>query len=180
MKQNDQQNKAPGPAHKPMSRRNFVKAAGAMVGAATLAHAAFHPAESSTGHAPVLVQFEPGGRITVACGSPGLSTGACTVMARVAAATLNLRMELIDPRLGGSAGLQTAVVQAAALQARLKLLAAAAADSASPLYGAQPDQLDFKYGRIIRKGEPESGESFTAYLARNGNRPLGAMASRPA
>jgi xanthine dehydrogenase YagR molybdenum-binding subunit len=54
---------------------------------------------------------------------------------------------------------------------------AAAGDTGSPLHGAQPDQLDFKNGRIIRKGEPKSGESFTAFLARNGNKPLGAVAS---
>ena len=140
--------------------------------------------------ASALVQFEPGGRVIVASGSQDLGTGTYTIMAQVAAATLNLPMALIDARLGDSTlpkspvsgGSQTAAsltpaVQAAAKQAQLKLLTAAAGDTGSPLYGAQPDQLDFKNGRIIRKGEPESGESFTAFLMRNGNKPLGAVAS---
>jgi xanthine dehydrogenase YagR molybdenum-binding subunit len=140
--------------------------------------------------ASVLVQFEPGGRVTVATGSQDLGTGTYTIMAQVAAATLNLPMNLIDAKLGDSnlpkspvsGGSQTAAsvtpaVQAAAKQAQLKLLTAAAGDTGSPLHGAQPDQLDFKNGRIIRKGEPASGETLTAFLARNGNEPLGAIAS---
>jgi hypothetical protein len=35
----------------------------------------------------------------------------------------------------------------------------------------------FRNGRIIRRGQPESGESFNAFLARNGNVPVGAIAS---
>jgi xanthine dehydrogenase YagR molybdenum-binding subunit len=140
--------------------------------------------------ASALVQFEPGGRVTVATGSQDLGTGTYTTMAQVAAATLNLPMELIDARLGDSTlpkspvsgGSQTTAsvmpaVQAAAKQAQLKLLTAAAGDTGSPLHGAQPDELDFKNGRIIRKGQPESGETLTAFMARNGNRPLGAVAS---
>jgi xanthine dehydrogenase YagR molybdenum-binding subunit len=140
--------------------------------------------------ASALVQFEPGGRVTVATGSQDLGTGTYTIMAQVAAATLNLPMELIDARLGDSTlpkspvsgGSQTTAsvmpaVQAAAKQAQLKLLTAAAGDTGSPLHGAQPDELDFKNGRIIRKGQPESGETLTAFMARNGNRPLGAVAS---
>jgi xanthine dehydrogenase YagR molybdenum-binding subunit len=140
--------------------------------------------------ASALVQFEPGGRVTVASGSQDLGTGTYTIMAQTAAATLNLRVELVDAKLGDSrmpkspvsGGSQTAAslmpaVQAAAKQAQLKLLTAAAGDIGSPLHGAQPDELEFKNGRIIHKGQPESGESFTAFLARNGNDPLGAVAS---
>jgi xanthine dehydrogenase YagR molybdenum-binding subunit len=140
--------------------------------------------------ASALVQFEPGGRVTVACGSQDLGTGTYTIMAQVAAATLNLPIERIDARLGDSnmpkapvsggsqsAASVTPAVQAAAKQAQLKLLTAAAGDTGSPLHGAQPEELDFKNGRIIRKGQPESGETLTAFLARNGNKPLGAVAS---
>ena len=140
--------------------------------------------------ASALVQFEPGGRVTVASGSQDLGTGTYTIMAQVAAATLNLPMELIDAKLGDSTlprspvsgGSQTAAslmpaVQAAAKQAQLKLLTAAAGDTGSPVHGTSPDQLDFKNGRIIRKGEPKSGETLSAFLARNGNQPLGAIAS---
>jgi xanthine dehydrogenase YagR molybdenum-binding subunit len=140
--------------------------------------------------ASALVQFEPGGRVTVASGSQDLGTGTYTIMAQVAAATLNLPMQWIDAKLGDSTlpkspvsgGSQTAAsltpaVQAAAKQAQLKLLTASSGDTGSPLHGVPADQLDFKDGRIIRKGEPASGETFTAFLARNGNKPLGAMAS---
>ena len=60
----------------------------------------------------------------------------------------------------------------------MKLLTAAAGATGSPLaWRAAADELDFKNGRIIHKGQPESGETFTAFLARNGNKPLGAIAS---
>lgn len=112
--------------------------------------------------ASALVQFEPGGRVTVASGSQDLGTGTYTIMTQVAAATLNLRMELIDAKLGDStlpkapvsggsqsAASVTPAVQAAAKQAQLKLLTAAAGDTGSPLHGAQADELEFKNGRII-------------------------------
>jgi xanthine dehydrogenase YagR molybdenum-binding subunit len=99
-------------------------------------------------------------------------------------------VELIDAKLGDSkmprspvsGGSQTAAsvvpaVQAAAKQAQLTLLTAAVADAASPLHGLDPQNLDFQNGRIIRKNEPRSGEDFTAYIARNGNKPVGAAGS---
>jgi xanthine dehydrogenase YagR molybdenum-binding subunit len=45
------------------------------------------------------------------------------------------------------------------------------------LHGIPVEELDFKNGRIIRKGRPESGEDFGKFLARNGGQPLGATAS---
>ena len=136
------------------------------------------------------VQFEPGGRVTVASGSQDLGTGTYTIMAQTAAATLNMPIGLMDAKLGDSdlpkspvsGGSQTAAslmpaVQAAAKQAQLKLLTAAAGDTGSPLHGAQVEDLDFRNGRIIHKGKPESGETLEAFLARNGNQPLGATAS---
>jgi xanthine dehydrogenase YagR molybdenum-binding subunit len=140
--------------------------------------------------ASAMVQFEPNGRVTVACGSQDLGTGTYTIMAQVAAATLNMPIALMDAKLGDSilpkapvsggsqsAASVTPAVQTAAKQAQLKLLTAAVVDSASPLHGADPQNLDFKNGRIIFKDKPDSGETFTAFLRRNGNKPLGAMAS---
>jgi xanthine dehydrogenase YagR molybdenum-binding subunit len=111
-------------------------------------------------------------------------------MAQTAAATLRIPIERIDARLGDSkmpkspvsGGSQTAssvapAVQAAARQAQLTLLTAVVADAASPLHGLDPQSLDFQDGHIVRKGEPSSSESFTAHLARNGNKPIGAMGS---
>ncbi len=136
------------------------------------------------------VQFEPNGRVTVASGSQDLGTGTYTIMAQVAAATLNLPIELIDAYLGDSklppapvsGGSQSVAsvmpaVQDAAKHARLKLLTAASADLHSPLHGVPPAKLDFHDGRIIRKGHPASGEPFTDFLVRNGSHPLGATGS---
>ncbi|HWD97730.1 MAG TPA: xanthine dehydrogenase family protein molybdopterin-binding subunit, partial [Bryobacteraceae bacterium] len=149
---------------------------------------ATYPANRSA--ASALVQFEPTGRVTVASGSQDLGTGTYTIMAQVAAATLNMPVHLMDAKLGDStlpeapvsggsksAASVTPAVQAAAKQAQLKLLTDAAADAGSPLHGASPQDLDFRNGRIIERGKPESGEMFTAFLARNGNKPMGAMAS---
>jgi xanthine dehydrogenase YagR molybdenum-binding subunit len=164
----------------PISRRDFVKGTATVVFTAALAPSLAQAAANRSA-ASVLVQFEPGGRVTVASGSQDLGTGAYITMAQVTAATLNLRMELIDARLGDStlpekmAASLTHAVQAAARQAQLELLTAVAADTGSPLHGAQPDELEFKNGRIMRKGQPESGESFNAFLARNGNTPLGVV-----
>jgi xanthine dehydrogenase YagR molybdenum-binding subunit len=173
----------------PMSRRDFVKRTATVVFTTALAPSLAQATVANRSTASALVQFEPGGRVTVASGSQGLGTGTCTIMAQVAAATLNLRMELIDARLGDStlpespvpggshAASLTPAVLAAAEQAQLKLLTAVAGDTGSPLHGAQPDELEFKNGRIMRKGQPDSGESFNAFLARNGNTPLGAVVS---
>jgi xanthine dehydrogenase YagR molybdenum-binding subunit len=157
-----------------MSRRDFVKGTATVVFTTALVPSQAMVTNRSA--ASVMVQFEPGGRVTL----QGLGPGTYTIMARLAAATLNLRMELIDAREnpGGSqmAARLTPAVQAAARQAQLKLLTAVAGDTGSPLHGARPDELEFKNGRIMRKGQPESGESFNAFLARNGNTPLGAVA----
>ena len=149
---------------------------------------ATYPVNRSPGTA--LVQFEPTGRVTVASGSQDLGTGTYTIMAQVAAATLNLPIGMVDARLGDSTmpkspvsgGSQTAAsltpaVQAAAKQAQLKLLTASVTDAGSPFHGVDADTLDLKNGRIIQKGRPDSGEAFTTFLARNGNKPVGAVAS---
>ncbi len=149
---------------------------------------ATYPANRSG--ASALVRFEPTGRVTVASGSQDLGTGTYTIMAQVAAATLKMPVNLIDAKLGDStlpkapvsggsqsAASVTPAVQAAAKQAQLKLLIAAAGDPGSPLHGANPESLDFNDGRIIEKGKPESGEMFKAFLARNGNKPVEAMAA---
>lgn len=149
---------------------------------------ATYPANRSA--ASALVQFEPGGRVSVICGSQDLGTGTYTIMAQTAAATLNLPIDRVDAKLGDSrmpkspvsGGSQTSAsvapaVQAAAKQAQLKLLTAAAADATSRLHGVNPQDLDFKNGRIFHKGQPDSGEDFSAFLARNHNQPLGAVES---
>jgi xanthine dehydrogenase YagR molybdenum-binding subunit len=149
---------------------------------------ATYPANRSA--AAASVEFQPNGRVTVLCGSQDLGTGTYTIMAQTAAATLKMPIDRTDAKLGSSmlpkspvsGGSQTAAsvlpaVQAAARQAQLKLLTAVVADPRSPLHGLDPQDLDFEEGQIIRKGQAGSGEVFTDFIARNGNKPIGATAA---
>jgi xanthine dehydrogenase YagR molybdenum-binding subunit len=149
---------------------------------------ATYPANRSS--AAATVQFGPDGRVTVLCGSQDLGTGTYTIMAQTAAATLKMPIDRIDAKLGNSmlpkspvsGGSMTAAsvlpaVQAAAKQAQLILLTQVVADPQSPLHGLDPQTLDFENGRIIRKGQADSGETFTDFIARNGNKPVSATAS---
>ncbi len=149
---------------------------------------ATYPANRSAASASVT--FEPDGRVTVVSGSQDLGTGTYTIMAQVAAATLNLPIGQIDAKLGDttmpkapvsggsqSAASVTPAVQAAAQQAQLKLFTLAANDPHSPFHGAQPAELELDNGRIHRKAHAGDSESFTELLARNGGQPLGATAT---
>jgi xanthine dehydrogenase YagR molybdenum-binding subunit len=149
---------------------------------------ATYPANRSS--ASARVQFEPSGRVTVASGSQELGTGTYTIMAQVAAATLKLPVEIVDAKLGDStlpkapvsggsqsAASVTPAVQAAAKEAQLTLLTAASNDASGPFVGTQPDQLIFENGMIRKKVDSGAGEHFKDFIARNGNKPIGANAS---
>ena len=60
----------------------------------------------------------------------------------------------------------------AALDARTKLIQIAVADAQSPVHGANPDDVDFKDGKVQLKSSPQKSEAFTALLARHGNQPV--------
>jgi xanthine dehydrogenase YagR molybdenum-binding subunit len=149
---------------------------------------ATYPANRSSAQASVT--FMPNGRVTVASGTQDLGTGTYTIMAQVAAAALGMPIRLIDAKLGDtrqpkgvvSGGSQTAAstgpaIQAAAQQAVLKLVTLEIGNTASPFHGAQPDDLDFKDGKLFRKSAPASGIPFIEVVARNGNQPVEAKAS---
>jgi CO/xanthine dehydrogenase Mo-binding subunit len=148
-------------------RRGFVAGAVGLVGLAAMGRAGL--GQSLT----VRVQFEAGGRVSVA--SPAGDSKA--MIAQIVARALNLRSELIDVSLVATEGssCSTEGVRRAALRARATLLAAAAGDPGSPLYRGQ--RLDFVNGRIIHQEQPQSGESFNAFLARNRNLPVGTSTS---
>lgn len=148
---------------------------------------ATYPANRSG--ASARVQFESSGRVTVASGSQELGTGTYTIMAQVAAATLQLPVEIVDARLGDStlpkapvsggsqsAASVTPAVQAAAKEAQLTLLTAASKDSGGPFAGVEVDRLAFENGKILRKDSGAS-EHFREFLARNGNKAIGATAN---
>ena len=152
---------------------------------------ATYPANRSSAQAEV--QFEPNGRVSVISGTQDLGTGTYTIMAQVAAATLGMPIELMDAKLGDtnqpkgpvSGGSQSAAsvcpaVQAAAQQAVLKLSTLEIGNSASPFHGAQTADLEFKGGKLFRKSAPSQGVAFTEILARNGNQPVGEIASAEA
>ena len=149
---------------------------------------ATYPANRSAAMAKV--QFEPNGRVAVVSGTQDLGTGTYTIMAQVAAATLQLPIEVIDAKLGDttmpkapvSGGSQSAAsvcpaVEAAAKQARLKLLTLAGSDASSPLHGASAQELDFKDGKVFRKSKPDASVHFTTVVIANGNKPVGAISS---
>lgn len=139
--------------------------------------------------AEALVRLQPDGRVLVASGTHELGTGTYTILTQVAADYLNMPPELIDVKLGDtnlpeapiSAGSMTVAsvtpaVQAAAVQARLKLFMLAAQDPQSPAHGLSTDEIGFKSGRIFRKSSPQRSESYTALLARHGEQPIQAIA----
>lgn len=141
--------------------------------------------------AMAMVRFESNGRVTVASGSQDLGTGTYTIMAQVAAATLDLPIGVFDVKLGDtelpqapvsggsqSAASVTPAVQAAAEQARLKLFAAIVSDPATSFHGAQPEDLAFNSGRIFLKAKPgQTPIDYKEYVARNGSQPISATAS---
>ena len=141
--------------------------------------------------ATAMVRFEPNGRVTVASGSQDLGTGTYTIMAQVAAATLELPIEIFDAKLGDSdlpkapvsggsqsAASVTPAVQAAAEQARLKLLTAVVTDASTPFHAAQPEDLELKGGMIVLKSAPK-GKSidYKDYVGKLAGAPISATAS---
>ena len=132
--------------------------------------------------AMAMVRFEQNGRITVASGTQDLGTGTYTIMAQVAAAALDLPIGMIDAKLGDSelpkapvsGGSQSTAsvmpaVQAAAEQAKLKLFTAMVSDTTTPFHDAQPEDLDFKGGKIFLKKSPSGASvAYPDYVAKAG------------
>jgi xanthine dehydrogenase YagR molybdenum-binding subunit len=137
-----------------------------------------------------MVRFEKNGRVTVASGTQDLGTGTYTIMSQVAAAVLDLPIAMIDAKLGDSTlpkapvsgGSQSAAsvmpaVEAAAQQARLKLFALMAGDASTPFHGAQPEDLEFKGGKIyLKKNLSGPSVSYASYVSKQ-SEPIAATAS---
>lgn len=121
------------------------------------------------------------GTAIVRSGATDIGTGTYTVMTQLAAEALGLPVagvtfELGDtdlpraPQAGGS-GLTIALgsaVDDACKKLIAQLLALATTDEASPLRGHTADQVTASGGRLHRRGQPRSGESFAEILARHG------------
>jgi xanthine dehydrogenase YagR molybdenum-binding subunit len=149
---------------------------------------ATYPANRSA--AMAVCRYLPDGRGYVGCGSQDLGTGTYTIMADTAATFLGLDPHMVDAELGDSTlpkapvsgGSQSAAsigpaIQAAAMQAKLKLCEIAVADAASPLHGLKTEDLDVKDGKLFAKASPSKSDSVVAILQRGGGKPVEATAS---
>jgi xanthine dehydrogenase YagR molybdenum-binding subunit len=157
---------------------------------------ATYPANRS--EAQALVRVMPGGKVFAASGTQDLGTGMYTMIAQTAADTMGLDIArdptLVQAALGDSmfphapvsGGSQstasvTPAVQAAAQQVLLKLGELAVNDGRSPLHGLNSVDLGARDGRLFSKAEPSRSDSFADIVARNGNKPVEAVAtSEPA
>jgi xanthine dehydrogenase YagR molybdenum-binding subunit len=149
---------------------------------------ALYPAGRSP--AMATVRILPGGKAWVASGTQDLGTGMYTMMAQVCAATLGIAPTDVTVKLGDSTlpkapvsgGSQstasvTPAVQAAAEQAQLKLMEAAIAQQASPLFGRTTASLGARDGRLFVKASPEISDSFAQIIDRAGGKPIEAKGS---
>jgi xanthine dehydrogenase YagR molybdenum-binding subunit len=149
---------------------------------------ATYPANRS--EASAIARILPDGTAMVASGTQDLGTGTYTVMTQVAADALGFPMEKTTFALGDSSlphapvsgGSQSVAsvspaVREAASQARAKLIAMAIADSGSPLAGASTGDVTVNNGWVISRADPSKRDPAAAVIARNGGKPIEAMAS---
>ncbi len=149
---------------------------------------ATYPANRSAAQA--VVRILPGGKVFAGTGSQDLGTGTYTVVAQYAASALGLDPALVEVKIGDSTlpkapvsgGSQSAAsvgpaVNAAALQAKLKLCELAVNDNRSHLHGLKTDDLEAKDGKLFNKHKPSQSDTFAALIERNNNQPIEATGS---
>jgi len=124
----------------------------------------------------------PDGIAVVQSGSQDIGTGTYTVMTQVAAESIGIpvdrvRFELGDtalPEAPASGGSTTAAsvgpaVQAACSALREKLIAQAAADQSSAVYGIPADRLAITEGWITVRDDPSRRDAVAAVIGRHGS-----------
>jgi xanthine dehydrogenase YagR molybdenum-binding subunit len=149
---------------------------------------ATYPANRSAAQA--MVRISPDGRALVACGSQDLGTGTYTIMAQTAGNALGIEPAMVEAKLGDSTlpkapvsgGSQSAAsigpaIEAAAMQAKLKVAQLAIDDPKSPLHGAAIADVAAKDGRLFLSTSPAKSDSYTDILSRNGGQPVEATGS---
>ncbi|MDN7177782.1 xanthine dehydrogenase family protein molybdopterin-binding subunit [Caballeronia sp. SEWSISQ10-4 2] len=149
---------------------------------------ATYPANRSA--ASAIARILPDGTAMAASGTQDLGTGTYTVMTQVAADAFGFPVEKVDFALGDSSlphapvsgGSQSVAsvspaVREAASQARAKLIAMAIADSGSPLSGGSIDDVTVDNGWVISRADPSKRDPAAAVIARNGGKPIEAIAS---
>jgi xanthine dehydrogenase YagR molybdenum-binding subunit len=110
-----------------------------------------------------------------------LGTGAYTILTQIAAETLGLPVERVKVEIGDtnlpkamvSGGSSTTMsvgtsIQGAGQAAITKLKELARADSSSPLYGANADQIVVKTGMLSHATDASKSETYAAILSRAG------------
>ena len=108
-----------------------------------------------------------------------IGNGAQTVLARIAAAALELPAEVVRFELGdsslpeapGAGGSRTTAtvgpaVMAAAAAVVAKLARVAVADRRSPLFGLAPDAVTVRGGRLVSRADAAKSDPFAAVLSR--------------
>ena len=149
---------------------------------------ATYPANRS--EASAIARILPDGTAMAASGTQDLGTGTYTVMTQVAADALGFPVDKVDFALGDSSlphapvsgGSQSVAsvspaVREAAAQARAKLIAMAIADPGSPLSGGSMDDVTVDNGWVISRADPSKRDPAAAVIARNGGKPIEAMAT---
>ncbi len=135
-----------------------------------------------------LARLYADGSVLVQCGTQEFGTGVATAMSQVAADGLGIpldhvRFELGDTHLpnassavgSAGAGMLSGAVHTAVTSLRDQLVARAIADDESPLHGADPDAVVVRDGRMVLRGQPETGESYGELLKRNSLEELDAL-----
>ena len=135
--------------------------------------------------AKALVRVMPDGSALVQCGTQDIGTGTYTIIAQVAADALGIAPDRIVVEIGDSAlpeapvsgGSMTAAsvtpaVQDAARQVRDRIVELATADSASPLHGLEPAQIESANGWLRSRGDEGRREPYAAIIARAGGAPV--------
>jgi xanthine dehydrogenase YagR molybdenum-binding subunit len=136
------------------------------------------------------IEIKPDGSAVVKTAAHDLGTGAYTILAQIAAATLGISIDRIEVKLGDSdlpmapvaGGSQTSAsvgsaVKVTSEKALASLKERAAADSDSPLFQTKPKELTVASGRIFVSKDPSKGELISDLLQRNGGRPIAVQGS---
>jgi xanthine dehydrogenase YagR molybdenum-binding subunit len=133
------------------------------------------------------------GRVEVEAASSDMGPGTYTSMVQVAADAMGVPMEQATFRLGRSdypptpshGGSQTmasvgSAVHAACLALREKVIGFAIHDASSPLYGAQPDAIEARDGRLMLRSDETRGETYRDIIGRRDEQVIVAQAASAA
>ncbi len=135
--------------------------------------------------AQAAVTLHADGSAVVATGVADIGGGSYTTLAQIAAEDLSLPYEDVSIRGGDSSlpaaaltfgsltsGSTGSAVKLAAVDARAQAARLAVADSASPLFGAAIEDVVAQDGRLVRRDNPNRGESYSSILTRAGRETL--------